>query len=419
MLLTWESAALRLAFLVGLASANPVSGQEGCFECHEDPDLTGIVYDTLEVSMFVDEAIFAQSVHGEFACADCHTDIEEIPHEEVLQKVDCSLCHEDAMEAHAASIHGVSLRENGTGIKHAAGCADCHGKHDILPSSNPASHVYPLNLAATCGACHSDPEVVKTFDIPIADPSASYTKSVHGKAILSEENFKAATCISCHGAHGIRPMNDSASPIFWQNVAGTCGECHQEMYRQYEASVHGKAVKRGIREAPTCIDCHGEHNVIATNEPGSPVHPLRVSATTCERCHNSEIINGRFGISESRGETFKDSYHGLAIRGGSVEAANCASCHGIHDILPSSDPASKIHPGNLVKTCGGCHEGAGANFAKGPVHLTTSTAPGRIVQVVGNIYILLIVIVITGMVLHNGLDFIRKSKGQLRKRDSL
>ena len=67
--------------------------------------------------------------------------------------------------------------------------------------------------------------------------------------------------------------------------------------------------------------------------------------------------------------TYLASYHGLATEGGSSIAANCASCHGVHNILPSSDPRSTINPANLVKTCGQCHPGATANFAKGKIHI--------------------------------------------------
>ncbi|MFQ5772310.1 MAG: cytochrome c3 family protein, partial [bacterium] len=240
--------------------------------------------------------------------------------------------------------------------------------------------------------------------------------SVHGIAVLSEQNFDAATCTSCHGSHEIRTMDDPRSPIYWKNVPETCGQCHGQIYEQYTESVHWGATRQGIREAPVCTDCHGEHEVKSPQDPESPVHPLRVSAATCERCHDSELITNQYGLPEDRGETFEQSYHGLAIKGGSLAAANCASCHGIHNILPSSDPRSLIHPANLAKTCGTCHQGATANFAKGPVHLTTTTTPGRVVQLVQKFYILLIVIIIGGMIIHNSADFIRRAKRKVRQR---
>ena len=391
-------------------------GQDECMECHGETDLTKLDAQGQEVSMFLDIAKYENSIHGDFSCVDCHFDAEEIPHEETLQKVDCGMCHDGALEAYNSSVH---RKAKESGADEAASCVDCHGKHDILPAINPQSRVHPLKVATTCALCHADPKIVQKYHIPIPDPLAAYKNSVHGVAVLSEENFDAATCNSCHGSHDIRTMADPVSPIYWTNVPETCGQCHGEIYEQYTESVHWTAVKRGIRQAPVCTDCHGEHEVKSPDDPKSPVHPLRVAAATCGRCHDSELINRRFGMAESRVATFEDSYHGLAIKGGSVAAANCASCHGIHNILPSSDPLSLVHPANLQATCGSCHKDATENFARGPVHLTTTTTPGRIVQFVKTFYFWLIVVVISAMLLHNGADFVRRAKDILRQRDSI
>lgn len=401
-----------LAVAFTLTCSPWIYGQGSCFECHDDPDLTAVVSDTLEISAYVDSLIFASSSHGEFECVDCHVDAEGDPHDEVLGTVDCSACHDDVMEVYHASVHGDASGPD------AASCADCHGKHDILSASDAHSKVYPLNLASTCAICHADPKIVKKYHIPIHDPLAAYRNSVHGIALMSEENFDAATCTSCHGNHGIYSMKDPESPIYWKNVPETCGQCHGEIYEQFTESVHGVAVEEGLRDAPVCTDCHGEHGVKSPEDPESRVHPLRVSAATCERCHASEIITERYGIAESRVITFEESYHGLAIKGGSMEAANCASCHGIHNIFRSSDPRSLVHVANLHKTCGNCHPGIDKNVSRGAVHLTSSTTPGRVVKYVKDIYILLIVVVIGGMALHNGADFIRKSRRIVKKREA-
>jgi nitrate/TMAO reductase-like tetraheme cytochrome c subunit len=63
------------------------------------------------------------------------------------------------------------------------------------------------------------------------------------------------------------------------------------------------------------------------------------------------------------------SYHGIASRLGDVTVANCASCHGVHDIKPSSDPTSSINPRNLTKTCGKCHPGSSKQFVSHKIHV--------------------------------------------------
>ena len=60
--------------------------------------------------------------------------------------------------------------------------------------------------------------------------------------------------------------------------------------------------------------------------------------------------------------TYTQSFHGLALQGGNPTVANCASCHGVHDILPSSDPLSTVNPSELPQTCGKCHPGIGTRL---------------------------------------------------------
>jgi cytochrome b subunit of formate dehydrogenase len=98
--------------------------------------------------------------------------------------------------------------------------------------------------------------------------------------------------------------------------------------------------------------------------------------------------------------------------------ANCASCHGIHNILPSTDPGSQTHAANLVSTCGKCHPGATENFAIGTVHLDVPLSQdlsSKATRWVQRTYIVLIIVVIGAMVVHNGL--IWRKKALLRMRD--
>ena len=55
--------------------------------------------------------------------------------------------------------------------------------------------------------------------------------------------------------------------------------------------------------------------------------------------------------------------------GQALYARHCASCHGVHNILKSSDPKATTHAKNLGATCGSCHPGAGQRFAIGQVHV--------------------------------------------------
>jgi hypothetical protein len=92
--------------------------------------------------------------------------------------------------------------------------------------------------------------------------------------------------------------------------------------------------------------------------------------------------------------SFDSSFHGLASKEGSQTVANCASCHGVHNILPSSDPKSTINPKNLPKTCGQCHPGAGTRFAISQVHVAEGKAEPAMLRWVREFYLLLIPVTI-------------------------
>ena len=144
--------------------------------------------------------------------------------------------------------------------------------------------------------------------------------------------------------------------------------CHSEVVEQYRASVHGQALANGITQAPLCTDCHGEHKIIKHTNEASPVNAAHIR-DTCGSCHGDVRLTRKFGLPSDRLVSFDSSFHGLAAKSGSQTVANCASCHGVHNILPSSDPKSTINAKNLPKTCGQCHPGAGTRFAISQVHV--------------------------------------------------
>jgi cytochrome b subunit of formate dehydrogenase len=373
-----------------------------CLACH---GTEGMQSDTGN-DIYVDAKKFGTGVHGAFTCTTCHSDITGYPHPKTVQKVDCSTCHPDIMRDFAASIHGTARKG---GDHEAPTCQSCHGVvHYIVPVTDPSSPVAKKNLPDTCGSCHSNPAFLAKHDIPFAKPVEAYKLSVHGRAVEAG-NDKAATCSDCHSAHLILPPRDPRSKINHWNVASTCGACHSDIKNTYLQSVHGQAMLHGSPDAPVCTDCHGEHMILAPNEPQSLVNPARVSTITCGRCHSDERLDARYNLPTNRVPTFEDSYHGLAMRGGSQTVANCASCHGVHNIFPTCDPRSTVNPKNLAQTCGKCHAGAGKRFAIGPVHVTpASSAENPVVRWIRLFYLGVIPLTLGFMLLHNALDFIAK-----------
>lgn len=402
----WSVLLLLVALLIAIprSVAQGLSNQD-CLDCHSDNELTREGPDGEIQSLFVDGTVFEQTIHGGLYCFDCHGGIEDLPHEDDLPAASCVECHDAVLEEYSASIHG---RARGNGTVEAPTCVSCHGDiHRLAPLDDPSSPVHPSRLPGTCGSCHADPELVAKFGILVAKPLEAYEASVHARAV--EEGQHAATCSDCHGSHDILPGTDPRSSVYHEHVPDTCGQCHDEIAGVYKTSIHGVAALRGVLDVPVCTDCHGEHQILSPSEPGSPVFPTNVPLQTCGHCHTDLRLSEKYGLALDKVPAYEDSYHGLAARAGVQTVANCASCHGVHDILPSSDPRSHIHPANLPETCGQCHPGAGQRFALGTMHVVPTEAhPGT--YYVRLIYLPLIYFLIGGMFLHNLLDFLRKAR---------
>ena len=286
---------------------------------------------------------------------------------------ECSDCHEQG-QALGLSAHA-SLE-----------CSSCHAGRAEFP--HPAEA-----MTVECSVCHSAQ----------ADQTAL---GVHGEQRLAG-NEMAPDCGVCHGsAHEIaRP----GTTPFRRETVETCGMCHTEEAEEFQQSVHGRAITAGNREAPTCSDCHGEHAIQRPLNPASPTSRLQIRET-CAECHGNLELMARFGLPTDRVVSFDASFHGLALRAGAQTVANCGSCHGVHNILPSSDPQSTIHASNLPETCGACHPGAGGRFALGPIHVVEGEGQAPIADLIRSIYLVLIPAVIGLMLLHNLGDWLRKTR---------
>lgn len=380
-----------------------------CLACHGDKDLKS----ESGRSLHVEESVVRAGAHGAASCIDCHGAMKELPHAVPLPRVDCGACHEDTVRQYAASVHG---RARTGGIADAATCASCHGPaHEVLPASDKGSRVAKRNLAGTCGSCHANADFLARHAIPFAHPVEAYERSTHGRAVAAG-NEKAPSCSDCHGSHTILPARDPAAAINHWRVPETCGRCHGEIQKTYAASVHGEASAHGVRDAPVCTDCHGEHTILAPSEPGSLVNPARLSSVTCGRCHADERIAARYNLPRDKVPAYEDSYHGLALKAGSQTVANCASCHGVHNILSARDPRSSVHPDNVAKTCGHCHPGAGQRFGVGPVHVSPAMAGEHVaVRLVRVAYWILIPLTLGFMLVHNAADFVYKIRRPRRR----
>ena len=440
-------------------AASALYGQSpdaACTMCHSNNTLA-MTRQGRSVSLFVDGAKLKSSAHGAISCSSCHVNFTTAPpHASPVQPVKCESCH--SIESFAESVHTKSG---------AAACKDCHGTHEVQPVKNPASGLTRTTVADLCGKCHAaesrafktseharaldtmpqsptcvnchgthDILTVKIAESPLhrnnepdfclnchlKDPDirkqvgfserfmSGYESSVHGQ-MRAGGNDNAATCGDCHGVHDSQNARISSSTISRWNIADTCGNCHSDVSAAFKDSTHGQSVARGNSESPTCTTCHGDHHIYSKQDPRSAVSRANISGQACANCHNSLTISQKYGIPSNRFASFTDSFHGLASRGGSLEVANCASCHGSHNIKPSSASDSAVNTAHLTTTCGQCHPGANENFVRGKVHVGEISDMSEGARYwIRKIYLIFIFATIGLMLLHNLLDFTKRTR---------
>lgn len=341
--------ALRILALVALClPASGGEGDESCLECHADrAKLEAARKDkTRPVEpLLVDREKYGRSVHATKGCAECHFDYDTTPHSSDAESVGCAECHEGPANELKNSVHGQEGKE-----KLPVACSTCHGVHDVLKPSDRDARLNPLNVYKVCGQCHFsvDPRTATPEEL-LRDP---YTDDSHARGILLAGLAVSATCVSCHGGHGIRHSGDPESRVARTRVHEVCGKCHIGVVEQYQKSVHHLRATGDKHEGATCSDCHFHHEITVRSDDFR-----RQSANSCANCHHQ------------RGASFKLTYHGkIQHLGYGGRVATCASCHDNHLILPRSNPKSQIHPDRIVATCGQCHEGSHEEFTNYVVH---------------------------------------------------
>lgn len=320
-----------------------------CLDCHTDPSNKRVVHGQAEAMQLFPTNGFAKSVHSALDCIDCHDSIKELQHDKNVSPPNCGSCHEKEVKEYSSSIHGMSHKMGASG---AAQCWDCHGGHQIVPVKHADSPVFKLNLPATCAKCHSNTNLTKEYQIEFPEAASQYMDSIHGRALLKMGLIVAPSCNDCHGAHGIKRNVDRDSPIHHANVAKTCGKCHVKVEEIYDKSVHGQLLAKGDKRGPVCIDCHSAHQI----EPPKNGHFKTASDQRCGKCHQDRL------------EHYQETYHGKAMALGkpnvAADVAACYDCHGHHDVLPPSNPASLLSTNNILATCQKCHPGATAKFTE-------------------------------------------------------
>jgi len=284
----------------------------------------------------------------------------------------CLACHEglDTPELSAPAVAWASDVHLEVGLT----CTGCHGG-DAVATDESTAHSGLLarpdreRIPELCGRCHSNQQFMHLYDPDIRiDQVETYYTSRHGE-LLVQGDPRVATCVDCHGIHGIESPGTATSPIYPANVPDTCGACHADDERmasydiptdqldEYKTSIHWSTLEeKGDLSAPVCNDCHGNHGALP------PGHSS--IGRVCAECH--------FQI----GEYFAMGAHDSVFTG--HDWPGCATCHGNHAIQQADDELLGL---GERSTCGaaGCHSEAdeGGRIARQMLVLVDSLGEAR------------------------------------------
>ena len=246
---------------------------------------------------------------------------------------DCSSCHES--KGMRGYVDGKAFQESVHGF---FDCEKCH----INIASYPHGKVARVN----CGICH----FLGRGGAP-AKHARKFKQSVHNR-ITPVVGNSAPTCQTCHGSHYIYSAGDARSATRKDRIPALCATCHPREAKEYGASVHGKALLQKNVMAPTCFDCHLEHQTPPTGNEQWMLALIK----QCGSCHADQM------------KGYRRTYHGKVTQLGYASMATCADCHGSHSIARVSDPVSTLSERNILATCRKCHPHATTGFTKFYAH---------------------------------------------------
>jgi hypothetical protein len=335
----------------------PGQTSDACLACHATPGLSVELAGGEALPLTLDHVAYQASVHGEagITCVQCHTNITQFPHP-VFTAQD---------------------------------------RRDVQ-----------LQMYTLCQACHAE-QYESTLD------------SVHQRA-LAAGNREAAVCTDCHSAHDTQRITNPSNPeqlltSARVQIPQTCARCHNSIFEVYRESVHGSALLENINpDVPTCIDCHGVHDI---GDPTTVEFRLS-SPQICANCHTDEVRMSKYGLSTAVLSTYVADFHGTTVTlfekqtpDAETNKPVCFDCHGVHDIQRVDDPQHGLKiKDNLLARCQVCHPDATANFPSAWLsHYIPSPDRAPLVFYVDTFYKVFIPAVLGGMAVLVVLDAGRRA----------
>jgi len=227
-----------------------------------------------------------------------------------------------------------------------------------------------LSLLLFTGICLAGDQCLTCHQGLGDKPSSLYSHDIHFT--------KGISCAGCHGGNpNLEDMEQAMGKDAGfigvpkgDDISKACAGCHSNadkmkefgsslpnnQWQLLQTSAHGKLSTSGTEHIAQCTTCHSVHNIVSVKNEASPVYPLNV-IKTCTKCHADAAFMRNYNpaIPVDQLEKYKTSVHGNRNEKGDAKTAECASCHGSHDIRPAIDVKSSVYSVNIPSTCSRCH----------------------------------------------------------------
>ncbi len=439
-----------------------------CFSCHAKKGTIKKFLEGEALSVYVNPQAYEKSVHKKLSCTVCHNEFSDKNHPNrifrnkqqysIKESQKCLQCHPEG-SLKSRSIHEQVITKGKSGgavvctnchSAHAATrvsgggiaaseetyCMKCHTEENMMKFTTGKTVSTKVNTEALknsahknlgCSDCHfnfsaedhpkrrfrSEREYrVTSFEMCRRchfDKYSQVSNSIH-YVLISSGKLNAPTCVDCHGGHEVSPARKSKI-----STVRMCEKCHSKPYELYAKSIHGsKLLEKNIKDTPACIDCHSSHNIRAVS--ASDFHdniPQR-----CGACHADKKLMNKYGLSTDVFKTYLSDFHGLTLELRKKERQNigrqlsqmavCTDCHGSHDIVPFSGVDTQIIKSRLLKRCQTCHSEASENFSDAWLsHYRPTLAGTPMLFIITWFYKILLSVIVVGVIFQIILDIWR------------
>ncbi|MDD5030242.1 MAG: cytochrome c3 family protein [Rhodoferax sp.] len=353
-LVAWLTLGL-LAISAAVHSAEVEFSQatQACLACHDKPGMVKKLENAQSFSLHVSGKAYAESMHKDTECEDCHDAIDAKTHGKMVSEIkshrsfamdmgeSCRSCHKKKVTEYEDSIHAALVKD---GNSKAPLCSSCHNPHTVR-----STEILTPITDTPCAQCHE--EIFK-----------AYANDVHGQQ-RSAKGIGAPLCAGCHQAHNVKAAS------LGNGVKDACLACHKDAVQLHKVWLPN--TDRHF-EAILCAACHSPNAQRRVNlrlYDGSNKHQVSEKMGVPQFDRRTDSVDTQnLGLNERAlwsllKEFNQDSHDGKTVLQGRLEVSSGVAAHQLSD------------KSKAIKDCNFCHQKGAEPFQS--VSLTIAGPDGR------------------------------------------